>query len=42
MGHLAITGGTPVFDRPLQPQWPQFDERDEKALRAAGVQAVKR
>jgi len=32
MGELAIQGGTPVFDRPLQPQWPQFDARDERAL----------
>lgn len=32
MGQLAINGGNPVFDRPLQPQWPQFDERDERAL----------
>lgn len=34
MERLAIHGGAPVFDQPLQPQWPQFDERDERALLA--------
>ncbi|MFH1570533.1 MAG: DegT/DnrJ/EryC1/StrS family aminotransferase, partial [Gemmatimonadota bacterium] len=32
MGKLALYGGNPVFAKPLQPQWPQFDGRDERAL----------
>lgn len=31
MGHLAITGGTPVRTEPFSP-WPVYDEREEKAL----------
>lgn len=32
MGKLAITGATPVLDRPLHQKWPLFDARDERAL----------
>jgi len=34
MAKLALLGGSPVFPRPLQVQWPVFDAKDEKALLA--------
>ena len=32
MAKLAINGGPRVFDKPLAVKWPQFDEKDEKAV----------
>ena len=32
MGKLALTGGTPIVNRPLGSAWPVHDERDERAL----------
>ena len=35
MAKLAIAGGTPVFSPPLNPQWPQFDDREKRYVAQA-------
>jgi dTDP-4-amino-4,6-dideoxygalactose transaminase len=31
-GKLAVSGGTPVFEKPLNPPWPVFDAREKQYL----------